>query len=40
MKEKREEGKVEKKVYQKPVLTFRGNLKDAAFEPNGSGYES
>jgi len=39
MKEKREEGKVEKKVYQKPVLTFRGNLKDAAAQPTGSGSE-
>ncbi len=42
MKEYREEKKEkeEKKVYQKPVLTFRGNLKDAAAgPPNGSNFK-
>jgi len=37
MKEYGKDRKEEKKVYQKPVLTFRGNLKDAVSMPtNGS----
>jgi len=33
MKEYRKDKKEEKKVYQKPVLTCRGNLKDAVAMP-------
>jgi len=37
MKEYGKDRKEEKKAYQKPVLTFLGNLKDAvAMPPNGS----
>jgi len=37
MKEKREEKKVEKKVYEKPELTRQGNLKDVGQMINTTG---
>mgnify|MGYP000891474296 CR=1 FL=1 len=40
MKEYRKEKKEEKKVCHKPVLTCRGNLKDAVATPETASYVS